>query len=361
MVKTKASLLLCCAVLCAGCGASGAPFSPHPEVLAIPAGAPGRFLSLGIARDQLCAVFSDAESTTLKLIRVPLSPHLPATPPNAVVIDRIDSAPPLSPSFGAHVLSVSDAAVSILYLARQGEEKSVLKLATKAIDAPQWTLDVMEPPGAPLAILPAEKGALSLFWASGSLWMRGYPDSTSAQALAGAFEPRSRASVFAPFGFTAFDGGSNELWKISRSGGGFSSKVVPGAYAVHSSALLPDGRLAVLSWDAEARRLILLEERQAGGAMSRTTVTLCDETTNVALLPVHDGYLFLFDESRRGGVSGPQHTLSLISRAGARYRKTVLLSGTHSIDGFSAVRAGEALYVIAVQGGVKLLRVDISS
>jgi hypothetical protein len=312
-----------------------------------------------VSGDELYAVFSDAESTTLRLAEVPLGPHLPATPPAAAVIDRIDIAPPLSPSFGAHVLSVNGNVVSILYLARQGEEKSVLKLATKASGAESWTLDIVEPSGDPVALLPSDRGSLSLFWAAGSLLMRGYPDASPAATLVSRFQSLARASVFGPTGFTAYDGASQSLLELTRSGGSYTPRVIAGAGAVQSSALLPDGRLAVLTWDAAARRLLLLEEPRKGDAMTRTTVTLCDETTTVALLPVRDGYLFLFDESRRGAVGGPQHVLSMISRQGMRYRKTVLLAGAERIEGFSAARAADGLYVLALQGGVKLLRVPV--
>jgi hypothetical protein len=359
MVKTKASLVLFCAALLAGCGASGSLFSLPPEQLAIPAGAPGRFLSLGISGGELCAVFSDAESTTLKLLRVPLGPHLPQAAPAASVIDRIDIAPPLSPTFGAHVLSATDNAISVLYLVRQGEDKSVLKLATKARDAENWTLDIVEPAGDPVAILPSDKGSLSLFWSAGSLLTRGYPDASPALSLVGGFLSSGRASVLGPAGFTAFDGASRRLLQVSRGGAGFETRIIPGGTAVQSSMLLPDGRLAVLSWDAAARRLLLLEDQREGDAMTRTTVTLCDETAAVALLPSRDGYLFLFDESRRGGGGGPRHALSLIARQGVRYRKTVLLSGPERIEGFAAVKVDDALYVIAVQGGVKLLRAAV--
>jgi hypothetical protein len=358
MVKTKASLALCCAILLSACP-TGTGISLHPERLSLPAGAPGRFLSLGVSGSELCAVFPDAESTTLKLVRIPLGPHLPATAPPSVVIDKIDFAPPLSPTFGAHVLSVSDTAISVLYLARQGEDKSVLKLATKADDGQSWTLDIVEPTGDPVALLPGDKGGLSLFWASGALMTRGYPDSLPALSLVSGFQSLARASVFGPTGFTAFDGATRQLLRISRSGSSYSSRVIAGGAAVQSSALLPDGRLAVLCWDAAARRLLLIEEQQGDAPLSRTTVTLCDETTNVALVPTRDGYLFLFDESRRGGVGGPRHVLSLISRQGLRYRKTVLLEGVERIDGFSAVKTDDALYVMAVQGSVTLLRVAI--
>jgi hypothetical protein len=359
MVKTKASLALLLAAVLAGCGLARGADALRSEQISLAAGAPGRCLSLGVSGDQLCAVFSDAETTTLKLVRLPLGPHLPVTPPAAEVIDRIDIAPPLSPSFGANVLCATDTAFSVLYLSRQVEEKQVLKLATRAEDTQSWTLDILEPAGDPVALLPAEKGGLSLFWAAGSLLTREYPASLPAASLADGFRLLSRASAFSPAGFTAFDAGSRTLLQVSRTGEGFAARAIAGASPVQSSARLPDGRLAVLTWDPGARRLLLLEEKRGGEGMTRTTVTLCDETTCVALMPVRDGYLFLFDETRRGDLGGPQHVLSLISRQGLRYRKTVLLSGA-PVEGFAAVMAKDAVYILAVQAGLKMIRAGVS-
>jgi hypothetical protein len=365
MVKTKAPLLLCLVALLAGCTASLQPFSPPKEILAIPAGAPGRFLSLALAGDSLLAVFCDAGSTALEMLRVPVGPHLPATAPPPTVIDRIDTAPPLSPSFGAHVLAVSDTALSVLYLARQNEEKSVLKLATRSFDAGQWNLDVVEPPGDPVAILPGDKGALTLFWAAGSLLTRSSPDRAPAQTLRGGFQLVDQAHVYAPTGFTAYDGATHSLLDVHRDGDGFGTRVIAGAGPVHSSLLLPDGRLALLTWDAAARRLYLLEQKKGASDFSRETVTLCDETGTVALLPVvgRTSYLFLFDEARRSGTGGPQHVLSLIAPGlgalGSRYGKTTLIAGPENIEGFAAVQAPGSLYVLVLQGGLKLLRVGL--
>jgi hypothetical protein len=367
MVKTKSVLSIALVVLLAGCAAGNRPLSARPETLVIPARVPGRFLSLALAGDALIAVFSDRESTTLKMLQIPIGDHLPPEAPSAAVIDKIDTTPPLSPAFGEHVLAVQNATASVLYPVREGEDKTVLKLAWKPLDASQWRFDVVEPAGHPVAILPGDKGSLSVFWAAGSLLTRSYPDGAAVQTLRSPFEIIDRASVFAPSGFTAYDGESHSLLALGVNDDG-SIRTVSGAGPVHSSLLTSDGRLAVLTWDASTRRLYLLEGEPGASRGSRTTVTLCDGTATVALLPVRERsrYLFLFDEERRRGGGGRvQHDLSLIAPAhvlgalGSRYRKTVLLSGDERIEGFAALEARNALYILANQGKLSLLRVGL--
>ena len=115
MVKTKAMLSFTLVVLLAGCAAANSPVSVHPETLVVPARVPGRFLSLARAGDALLAVFSDQESTALKMLQIPVGDHLPAETQSAAVIDKIDTTPPLSPTFGEHVLLVANATASVLY------------------------------------------------------------------------------------------------------------------------------------------------------------------------------------------------------------------------------------------------------
>lgn len=85
-----------------------------------------------------------------------------------------------------------------------------------------------------------------------------------------------------------------------------------GAGPIHSSLLLPDGRLAVLSWEQKTRRLQLLELKPGEAFPSRSLVTLSEDTNTVALLvppdqesvPAHDApgrLFFLYDETRIPG------------------------------------------------------------
>lgn len=370
MVKTRhktriAALSLPLLILFAGCSFGRGAVTAHPEVLEISEGVPGKNLSLAVSDTMLLAVFSDRESTTLKTLLVPIGPHLPAAAPRATVLDKIDVTPPLSPTFGEHAVVVSGNQIGVLYAARHNEDRSVLKLAYRTTDAPQWKLDIVDPPGDPVALLPQPNASLAVFWASGALLSHTFPSSDPATVLHDPFQLQSRASVFSPTGFTVFDGASQTMMEVSLGDSGATSRVVPNATAVHSSLLTPDGRLAVLTWDVRSRRLLLIEEKPGKEGFSRTTVTLCDGTTTVALLPPHKraGFLFLFDEIRHSGAGSTEHVLSLLSPGGllggfgSRYEKSVILSGPQPIEGFSALETPDAIYVLALQGTLKLLRI----
>src|SRR5271169_639692 len=129
MVKTKATLLLVSVALLACCSERQQGFLLHPELMPIPGNSHGRFVSLAAAGTNLVAAFSERETTTLKFMRLPLGPHLPSEAPAAAIVDKIDVSPPLSPIFGAHVLSMHGDTVNILYLDRESEDRSILKLA----------------------------------------------------------------------------------------------------------------------------------------------------------------------------------------------------------------------------------------
>lgn len=368
MVKTKAALLMAFIVLLTCCTARQQGFLLHPETMSIPGNSHGRFVSLAAAGTSLLAVFSERETTTLKFMRLPLGPHLPAEAPAPTIVDKVDVSPPLSPTFGVHVLAARGDSIYLLYLDRESEDRSVLKLASKSLEAPQWNLDVLEPPGEPLAALPAENGAVSVFWAAGSILSRRLPVASPLSTLRSSFQQTGQSSVFGPDGFTVFDAVARSLIVVRAGEAGFSCRELAGATPVQSALLAPDGLLAVLTWDAQTRRLYLLEQRSDMEKASRTTISLSEGTGTVALLPspVRSTYLFLFDEESQLGGIRTQHQLSIIAPGyllgaiGTRYRKATLLSGTEPIEGFSALETQDALYVLALQGGLKLLRLGLA-
>ena len=401
MVKMKASCLLCAILLLAACSPIRREEPARPEVLALAKGRLGRPVSLALSGDRLLAVFSDWETTSLYLVEVPLGPHLPADSPRPAMIDKIDATPPLSPTFGAHALLVRNDSVSVLYQVREGGEKFVLKLVTKPLKADQWTLDVVEPPGDPIALLPGDGGKLDIFWAAGSLLARARAGALEPLSVCSPFAPEGRASFFesdphvdeAPAGtgriaqarareiaqarargFTVYDAYSKALLAFRWSGGGFEQRDITDGNPIHSSLLTREGLLAVLTWDPRAHRLFLLEEEPRSGEFRRTTVTLCDGTVTVVLLPADAspgssrmGFRFLFDEARRLGGGKVKYYLSLLTAdasrgiAARRYRKTVLLSGDEPIESFAAAEASDALYILALQGSLKLLRIGLAA
>ncbi|HUI71182.1 MAG TPA: hypothetical protein VL354_11750, partial [Spirochaetia bacterium] len=145
---------------------------------------------------------------------------------------------------------------------------------------------------------------------------------------------------------------------------------VVGAGPVHSSLLLSNGLLAVLSWDEKTRRLELLEQKPGEVLASRTLVTLCDGTTTVALLPSPDqssggdptsGLFFLYDEAKVLGGGKTSYELSLLvpGWGGARYRRIVLDAGVQPISDFSAVEVADTLSVLILRDSLKILRMKL--
>ena len=262
-----------------------------------------------------------------------------------------------------HVLSVSGSRASVLYLDREADG-AVLKLATRDVTAARWNLDVVEPVGEPVAVIQGPTGPGAVFWAAGDLLSR----DTATGSPTVRFSPftlSGRPSLLGSSGFTAYDARSRALLQV-RVPGDVRTIAVPGA--THSSILTSDGRLAVLSWDGQTRRLLLFEERGGSSSFDRSTVTLSEDTGTVVLLPGRgpSRYMFLFDEARRQGAGKVTHDLSLIApagmlgRSGQRYLKAILMSGPRPIPGFAAVETADALYVLAVQGNLRLLRVALA-
>ncbi len=176
-----------------------------------------------------------------------------------------------------------------------------------------------------------------------------------------------RASVAGPHAFTAYSGAQRALMVVRNDAQGDTATVVPGAGPVHASLEGSDGALAVLSWDEAARRLVLQEQKNADAAFTRTTVTLCDGTDCVAILPGHRPrvHIMLFDETRVSGSGAPVSQLSLIAPGSligagrARYRKAIIAAGETPIAGFGAARTADAIYVAVVQGGLKVYRIAL--
>ena len=371
MVKTRShsSLFLAaaCTLVMGGCAVRGPFVNVRTESLQLSPGPAAPFLSLAASQGSLYCIFADRSMTTLDLALLPDGPQLPSSPPAAEVIDKVDVVAPLSPLFGEHVLSVAGGRGAVLYLDRESDVKNVLKLATRTYGEKQWNLDVLEPPGDPLDLEPGASGGWDAAWSSGIVSRR----PAAGQAPPGTtlpFKLLGRPSADGSGGFTAFDSLTSELLWLRWTGSGFTTRIVPGGSPVQSSLRSPSGRLRVLSWDAKARRLLLHQDSVPSGTFSTSTVTVCDGTDSVVLLPGQSDATFLvvFDEVRAvgGGRFVSQVSLiapgSLLGARGSRYRKAVLSSSEARIDGFAAARTTDALYVLVSQGSVKLLRIPLA-
>jgi hypothetical protein len=367
MVKTKASLLAVAAFIFSGCTAGTRLVPLQVQSLELSRGVEARTLSLALQGRTLVAVYADSVTTTLQSVELPAAPRLPPLAPAPSIIDKVDVAPPLSPTFGAHVLAASGGTVSVLYLDRRGADRQVLKLASRQLGTRQWLLDIIEPAGDPVAILPDALGRVRVLWADTTLRCVSFPNGQV--ELIAPFTLGGRASAAGPGTFTVFNARDDVLTAFRWDGTAWRQRLIPSVGQLHASALTSAGRLAVLSWDPDSRRVRLLENALAEGptALSRATVTLSEQTLHVALLSASErpGFLALYDEARNLGAGRLRYELSLIApghslgAGGARYRKAVLLSGDQPIRDFAAVTDGRALYVLVQQGSLKLLRVSL--
>jgi hypothetical protein len=356
----------------AGCPGGRAALHVMVEAVAIPAGRPSGPVSLLVRGRSLVAVFSDSEATSLAVCEVPAGPHLPSSVPAPRLVDKVYVSPPPSLWFGEHACAASDGSVSILYLDREREDKSVLKLATGtaeaagAVGAGQWRLDILEPAGRPVALLALPDGRLASLWATGPLLLR--VGSASPETLLEVFQPGSRALAFAAGetrGFTVFDEASRQLLWYSWTAGALSRGVVADAGAVQAPTLDLDGagapRLAVASYDSSRRRIYLFQQTQDPQRFTRMTVTMALGTTALFCAPWAGGHLFLYDETRPLGGGKAASDLSLLAPDGVRYRKQIISTGSAPLLSVSAVLVDGVLYVLALRQDLTLMRVDLSS
>jgi hypothetical protein len=372
MVKTRTFLCVLCplavAAALSGCFAGGRLVGLKPEALQLSSGPTGPSMSLAVESGTLYAVFADRATTGLEMVSITAGPHLPDSAPAAQLIDKVDVAPPLSPFFGEHVFATGGGKMAVLYRDRETDTKNVLKLASRPLDAAQWDLAVLEPEGDPLTLQPDGKGGFAAAWSSGLLAYRGADGQVVPAFPELPLRLEGRSGPDGQDGFSAYDGLASALLWLRWNGTSFTAQPVPDGGPVNASLRSPSGRLSVVSYNPKARRLLLHQEDELSGTFSTVTVTVCDGTSSVALLPgaSDSTFLFLFDETRTVGAGATIYQLSLIAPAsllgarGARYRKAALAAGDVRIDGFAAVRTADALYVLVSQGNLKLLRFPLS-
>jgi hypothetical protein len=372
MVKTRSlsipMVLAAFTMSLSGCAARGPFVRVEPESIVLSRGPAAPFLSLAELSGTLYAVYADRATTTLDLIRIPDGPHLPSEAPAPEVIDKVDVVAPLSPAFGEHVLSVGGGITAVLYLDRETDVRNVLKLASRSPGERQWEMEILEPPGDPLALFPDEEGRFAAAWSSGLLSYRPVRGGGTPGAPVLPFQVQGQPSADGGSGFTAFDSLTSSLLFVRWTGTGFSTQLIDGGTPVQASLRSSSGRLKVITWDSRTRRLILHQEAAPGGRLSSATVTLCDGTKRLALLPgsSESTVMVVFDETRSVGAGKTAYQVSVIApgsllgRRGSRYRKAVVTAGEARIEGFSALRTADALYVLVSQGSLRLLRIPLS-
>jgi hypothetical protein len=372
MVKTRSlsfsTILAAFAAILSGCAVRGPFAHVTPESIVLSRGPSAPFLSIAEHSGILSAVYADRATATIDLIEIPGGPNLPSTAPDPVVIDKVDVVAPLSPAFGEHVLAVAAGTTAVLYLDRETDVKNVLKLASRSAGQQQWNLEILEPAGDPLALVPDREGGFDAAWCSGLLSYRpvGYGGTPGVPELP--FRVQGRPSPDGTDGFTAFDTLTSSLLFVRWTGTGFTKQVIDGGTPVQASLRTAAGRLKVVTWDARARRIILHQETAPGAKLSTATVTLCDGTKQLALLPgdSESTVIVVYDETHAAGGGKTVYEVSLIAPGsllggwGSRYRKEVVTSGETLIDGLAATRTPDALYVLVSQGGLRLFRIPLS-
>lgn len=372
MVKTRTLpfqlLLAALTLISGGCAARGPFTRVTTESLVLSHAPAAPFLSLAQLSGTLYAVYADRATTTLDLVEIPTGPHLPPAAPAPEVIDKVDVVAPLAPAFGEHVLSVGRQGAAVLYRDRETDVKTVLKLAARSLDQKQWLLEVLEPAGDPLALFPEEGGGFDAAWSFGLLSYRPVGRSTTQGTPVLPFSILGQPSPDGAGAFTAFDSLTSSLLFLRWAETGFVKRVIEGGTPVHASLRSDSGRLKVVTWDARTRRLVLHQEAAPGGTITSATVTLCDGTKRLALLPgLSDStVLVVFDETQPVGAGKTDYRVSLIAPGsllgvrGTGYRKAVVTSGDAPLTGFAATRTADALYIVVSQGDLRLLRVPLS-
>jgi hypothetical protein len=356
------------AMILGGCAARGPFAQVTPESVVLSPGPSAAFLSIAELSGSLSAVYADPATTTLDLIEIPGGRHLPSTAPAPVLIDKVDVVAPLSPTFGEHVLSVAGGATAVLYLDRETDVKSVLKLATRSASQQQWDLETLEPAGDPLALVPGQGGGFDAAWCSGLLSYRPAGHGATLGVPVLPFRVQGRPSQDGTGGFTVFDALTSSLLFVRWTETGFTTQPIEGGTPVQASLRTAAGRLKVVTWDSRTRRIILHEEASPGAGLSTATVTLCDGTRQLALLPgdSESTVLVVFDETHSVGAGKTAYQVSLIAPGsllggrGSRYRKAIVTSGETPIDGFAATRTPDALYVLVSQRDLRLFRIPLS-
>ena len=376
MVKTRPLFILVVfpllALVLGGCSARGPFAHVVPESLLLSHDPSAPFLSLAELSGTLYAVYADRATTTLNLVQVPTGPHLPSAAPAPQVIDKVDTVAPLSPVFGEHLLSVAGGTAAVMYLDRETDVKNVLKVATRSTGDQQWSLEVLEPTGDPLALIPDEGGGFDAAWSAGLLSYRPVHQRETTGVPALPFQVRGRPSSDGAGGFAAYDTLTSSLLFMKWSGSGFTTRVIDGGTPVHASLRSAAGRLKVVTWDQRTRRIVLHQETgretDTTGAFSTATVTLSDGTNQLALLRggSESSVMVVFDETHAAGAGRTVSQVSLIAPGsllggwGGRYRKAVVTSGDAPIDGLAAARTADALYVLVSQGDLKLFRIPLA-
>jgi len=362
MVKRTLHVLAAALVAATGWGlGAGEGDVLASEVMEFPGIRPAPYASLLANGRNLSVVYADRDTTSLRALELPADGELPGAAPRDAFVDKVDTATPLGGSFGLHAAAAIDGRLRLLYLDREKDDRQLLKRVTQ--EAGGWRLELLEPFGAPIATSVGAGGKPLDVWAPGSLRLR---DATGDRVLREPFAPRGQAATVidggAPAGFACWDDAANQLVVVRSGPNGLGCFAVPDASPVYAATGLPDGGLAVVTWDPRSRRILLLEHGAQGVLRRRTTVTICDGTNGLFLAPVDGGWLVVYDEVKPAPLGRWVWELAVLAPeprtvGRPRYRRGLLTSGEEPITGFRTLIDGGALFVLEMRGGLRLLKV----
>jgi hypothetical protein len=334
-----------------------------PAAMAFPGVRPSPFASLLRRGDSVVVVCADRDTVSLRVIAVPIAGALPGEAPKPIFVDKVDIVSPLGGSFGLHAAAIVGGRLHLLYVDREKEDRQLLKHVAEGAEG--WRLELVEPFGQPVAVLAAADGTPLDVWAPGPLLLRG---TAGEQVVRASFAARGCTALLdpgpGPSGFACWDDVSGQLLVVRAGADGVRSTAIPGAGLVFALAERPDRGLAVTTFDADSRRIILLE-RDAGGETFRpTTVTVCDGTNALFLAWTPAGWLFMYDEVRSSPPGRWTWDLVMLSpeprTAGRpRYRRSVLSSNPRPLAGFRALSADGSLFILEMRDELRLLKVAV--
>ncbi|OHD71722.1 MAG: hypothetical protein A2177_01940 [Spirochaetes bacterium RBG_13_68_11] len=363
MVKRTLIALAAALVASAGWGLGARESTAlSPDSMAFPGVRPSPFASLLRHGGSVAVVYADRDTTSLRVIEIPVDGALPKEAPRPVFVDKVDIVSPLGGSFGLHASAVVDGRLHLLYLDREKEDRPLLKRVRE--DAGGWRLELVEPFGPPVGVLVGVDGRPMDVWAPGSLLLRG---ETTNLVLRERCVPRGQAVLLDPeretpsSGFGFWDDAAGELVVVLNGPEGVQSSAMSGVGPVFALAETPDRGLAAATFDPGSRRILLLERDAGGGPFRQTTVTVCDGTNGLFLAWTPSGWLFVYDEVRSTPPGRWSWELVILSpgprtSGRPRYRRSVLSSDPSLLSGFRALITDGSIFILEMRDELRLLK-----
>jgi hypothetical protein len=320
--------------------------------------------SMHLRDTQLYMIYPSLDALSLNLISAeafpdPLRPALEDTK----YLDRISYSPDIGESFGRHLFLADDLFHHILYIDRENQENSVLKWLSKTATEDTWWIDAFPGLIEPLAAVTGKEGDLQIL-VSGDPSLSLYQLRPGGQPLqlastdpsAEAFQPTGKTYVVRQgddWACSVYDDRSQRLYLIHPRRDTLTIEPVHASAAVHHSTIL-DGHLSILLFEPAGSTITLLEreliwnQEAQQRSFEATLVTLCEGTSSVFLTSYNGQHLFLFNERVIDQREKNSYQLSLLypESTGTKYEKLTLLKGEENIQGFSALKAADTLYVL---------------